>query len=147
MTGSPDATTPLEAYLATVDPATEPQVRALDAAVRAAHPFDVAIKYRLLTYALDRDWRTWVCAIDARPSRVSLKFLFGVLLEDPQRVLRPGTSVLESWDIPVGAGVDVQAVTAYVREAVATYPDYKARHAEVEAAAKAAGPKRRRPPL
>ncbi len=140
--------TPLEAYLEGVDPAAGPLVRDLDAAIRTAHPgFDVAIKYKLLTYALDGDWRTWVCALDARKNLVSLRFLYGVLLEDPLRVLRPGTSVLETWDIPLGSAVDAAAVTAYVREAVSTYADYTARAAEVQAAAKAAGPKRRRPPL
>jgi hypothetical protein len=54
----------LESYLAGVDPAAARTVTALDEAIRAAHPgFDVAIKYKILTYALAGDWRTWVCAV------------------------------------------------------------------------------------
>lgn len=138
--------TVLEEYLAGIDPVAVPVVTALDDAVRAAHPaFDVAIKYRMLMYALDGDWRTWVCAIDATRKGVSLRFLYGVLLDDPLGVLRSGTSVLETWDLGWDTDVDAAAVGAYVREAVAGYPRYKADAPAVEAAAKAAGPRRRRP--
>ena len=46
--------------------------------------------------------------------RSQLRFLCGVLLEDPLCVLRPGTSTLLTWDFPRGAG----AVGRYVREAL-----------------------------
>ena len=63
---TPATADPLAAFLDGVDPAVAPAVTALDEVVRAAHSgFDVAIKYHMLTYALDGDWRTWVCAIDA----------------------------------------------------------------------------------
>ena len=56
----------LETYLAGVDPAAAPLVVALDEAIRTVHPdFDIAVKYRILMYALQADFRTWVCAIDA----------------------------------------------------------------------------------
>jgi len=121
-----------DAYVAGIEPRTLPLVTALDAAVRAAGAdLDVAIKYRLLMYALRADWRHWVCAIDARPGRVSLKFLYGVLLEDVRHVLRPGTSVLMSWDFAAGDEIESEAVTTYVREAVARYPEYRANGAEI----------------
>jgi hypothetical protein len=136
----------LEEYLSGVDPAAAPVVRALDEAVRAAHPgFDVAIKYRILTYALDADWRHWVCAVQATGKGVCLRFLYGVLLADPLGVLRAGTSVLETWDMGLGDTVDAEAVGGYVREAVAKYAEYRADAPAIEAAAKAAGPSRRRP--
>jgi hypothetical protein len=139
----------LEAYLESVDPRAAPLVRDLDAAIRQAHArFSVAVKYRLLMYALGEDWRHWVCAIDARRSAVSLRFLYGVLLEDPLRVLRPGTSVLMTWDLPLDAGVDAEAVEAYVRDAVARYDQYRANEREVLAASRQAAKSRRarRPP-
>ena len=44
----------VEDYLAGQDDAAHSVVRALDAAVRVAEPgFDVAVKYRMLMYALD----------------------------------------------------------------------------------------------
>jgi hypothetical protein len=122
----------LDTYLSGVDPAAQPLVVALDQAVRKARPdFDVAIKYRILMYALRGDWRTWVCAIDARKNTVSLRFLYGVLLDDPRGVLRAGSSVLKTWDFKFDDAVDPDTVGAYVLEAVARYDEYKANASEV----------------
>ena len=134
----------VDEYLAGVDGAAVPVVTALDAAVRAAHPdFTVAIKYRILMYSLDGDWRSWVCAISATKKTVGLQFLYGVLLDDLRHLLRAGTSVLKTWDFGFDAEVDPAAVGAYVQEAVAKYGDYKANAREVletsRAAASAAG--------
>ena len=46
----------LQTYLAGIDPAAEPLVTALDEAIRTAHPeFDVAVKYKIMMYALRGD--------------------------------------------------------------------------------------------
>jgi hypothetical protein len=45
----------------------------------------------------------------------------------------------------LGDTVDAEAVGGYVREAVAKYAEYRADAPAIEAAAKAAGPSRRRP--
>jgi hypothetical protein len=122
----------LETYLAGVDAAAAPLVVALDRAVRKANPgFDVTIKYGILMYALRGDWRTWICAIDARRKSVALRFLYGVLLKDSRRVLRAGTSVLKTWDFAVDEGVDQAAVGDYVTEAIAKYDEYKANSSKV----------------
>jgi len=136
----------LETYLTGVEPAAAPLVLALDDVLRKANPnFDVEIRYRILLYALHGDWRTWVCAIDARKKSVSLRFLYGVILDDPRRVLRSGTSVLKSWDFAFDDVVDREAVGAYAREAVAKYGDYKANTREVLEASRAAARPGRRP--
>ncbi len=127
----------VDAYLAGVDPVAVPVVVALDSAVRSAHrDFDVAIKYGILMYALDGDWRTWVCAIEARKKVVSLRFLYGVVMDDPAAVLRKGSSVLMTWDLPFDGAVPVRSVRSYVKEAVAKYPEYKANAPEILAAAR-----------
>ena len=137
----------LETYLDGVDPAAAPLVVALDGVIREAHPgLDVAIKYRILMYALHGDWRTWICAIDASRTRVGLRFLYGVLLDDPRHVLRAGSSVLKTWDFAFDQVVDRAAVGAYVQEAVARYDEYKANtHEILEASRAAAMTKKRRP--
>ena len=91
-----------------------------------APELDVAIKYRILTYALREDWHTWVCAVQATKKGVCLRFLYGVLLDDPRGVLRSGTSVLKTWDLGFDDVVDPAAVGAYVTEAVGRYGEYKA---------------------
>jgi hypothetical protein len=128
---------PLETYLAGQAAIVGTVVRALDDAIRHAHPeLDVAIKYKMLMYTVGKDWRTWVCAIGTTSHLVCLRFLYGVLLDDPQRVLRAGTSVLKTWDFAFADTVDPVAVGAYVTDAVARRDDYKARSKEVRAAAK-----------
>ena len=140
------STDEFETYLAGVDPVAAPVLVALDRAIRAAHSgFDVAIKYRILLYALDGDWRTWVCALDAARKGVRLRFLYGVLLDDRGHVLRAGSSVLKTWDFAVDDVVDPAAVGAYVSEAVARYGQYKADGPAILAASRAAAGTPRRP--
>jgi hypothetical protein len=102
----------------------------------------------MLMYTLSGDRRTWVCAIGATKKGVSLRFLYGVLLDDPRRVLRGGTSVLMSWDFGFGDPVDAAAVGEYVAEALRRYDEYKANTREVleasRAAAKVGRPRRAR---
>src|SRR5438309_1229001 len=95
----------LEAYLAEIDARGNIDTR---------RDFDTTIKYKILMYALHGDWRTWVCAIDVTRKGVSLRFLYGVLLDDPLRVLRAGSSVLKTWDFRLDDAVDPAAVGAYV---------------------------------
>jgi hypothetical protein len=128
----------LEDYLATVDDVDAPALRALDAAITAAHPgLDVAIKYGILLYALGGDWRHWVCAINVQRSGACLRFLYGVLLDDPRGVLRKGSAQLMTWDVARGTEIDAEAVGGYVREAVAKHAYYREHAAEVSAASKA----------
>jgi len=134
-----------ETYLDSVDPAAASVVVALDEAVREAHPgFDVAIKYRILMYALGGDWHTWVCAIDASRKTVGLRFLYGVLLDDNGRVLRAGSSVLKTWDFAFDEAVDRAAVGEYVREAVARHDHYRANARDVLEASRAAATGKRK---
>jgi hypothetical protein len=134
-----------ETYLAGVDPAAAPLTSALHEAVWKAHPsLDVAIKYRMLMYALQGDWHTWVCAIDASRKRVCLRFLYGILLDDPLGVLRPGSSVLMTWDFALDKPFDPRAVHAYVTEAVLKNPVYKANRNEVLDASRQAARERSR---
>lgn len=122
------STAVLEEYLKTIpDPRAEPMVRELDRIIRKTQPaFDIAIKYKILMYALKGDFHTWVCAINSGRRRVSLNFLYGVLLDDPKKVLRAGTSVLMTWDIGFDQDLDTAGVAAYVAEAVRRNPEYLA---------------------
>jgi hypothetical protein len=128
----------LEEYAATVDPEAAETLRALDAAVRRAAPeLDMAIKYRMPTYTLEGRWRHWVVALSATKDAVNLRFLWGVLLDDPLGVLRPGTSTLMTWDFPRGAAVETAAVGMYVREALDDRDHYLANAETIAAEAKA----------
>src|SRR5215213_3087541 len=129
---------PLEEYTAGVDDEAAGTLRDLDAAVRAAAPeLELAIKYRMPTYTLERRWRQWVVALSVTKDAVNLRFLWGVLLDDPLRVLRPGTSTLMTWDFPRGADVDTAAVATYVRDALDKRDHFLAHDKEISAAARA----------
>lgn len=128
---------PLEEYLALYDEAAGRLFVELDGAIRASAPeLDSAIKYRLLSYTVERDWRHWVCAVNATKSAVCLRFLWGVLLDDPLGVLRPGTSTLMTWDVPRGGEIDAAAVGAYVREALDRRDHFLANAEDISAAAR-----------
>ena len=130
---------PLEEYLALYDEAAGRVFVQLDATIREAAPeLEVAIKSRLLSYTVERDWRHWVCAVNATKSAVCLRFLWGVLLDDPLGVLRKGSSTLTTWDIPRGADVDSAAVASYVRNALATRDHFIANAPQISAEARAA---------
>ncbi|MEX0625896.1 MAG: DUF1801 domain-containing protein [Chloroflexota bacterium] len=142
------STSALEEYLTTIpDAQAEPMVRELDRIIRKSHSeFDVAIKYKILMYALNGDFHTWVCAVNAGRRKVSLNFLYGVLLDDRKKVLRAGSSVLMTWDIGFDEDLDAAAVAAYVAEAVKRNPDYIAdRENVLDMARQAAAKAGRRP--
>jgi hypothetical protein len=138
----------LEEYLAMMaDPRGEPMVRELDRIIRETQPdLGVAIKYKILMYGLNRDFHTWVCAINSGRRRVSLNFLYGVMLDDARHVLRPGSSVLMSWDFDFDEEIEPAAVAAYVAEAVAKNEGYKLNRQAVQDAAYAAAQKAGRRP-
>ena len=134
------ADSPLDEYLATQDPAVHPVITALHEAVVAAAPdLQVAIKYRMLTYSVGGDWKAWTCAIGTTTKVVALRFLYGVILDDPLGVLRGGTSILMNWDFPLDdpSAVDATAVGRYVAEAAAKYDEFKADSDAIEARARA----------
>lgn len=140
----------LDAYLTEiaargVDPRAIPLVRALDRVIREAGPtLEATVKYKILMYGLQGDWRTWVCAVDAATKGVGLRFLYGVILDDPAGVLRAGTSVLKTWDFGFDDRVDPAGVGASVADAVAKYPTYKADAPAILEASRAAAPKPRK---
>jgi len=127
----------LEEYIASlVDPRGEPVVRQLDRISRATEPeLDVGVKYKILMYGLNGDFRTWVCAINSGRKHVSVNFLYGVMLDDPRKVLRAGSSVLMSWDFAFDDEVNAAALGPYVAEAVRKKADYVANRQAVQDAA------------
>jgi hypothetical protein len=138
----------LEEYIATLaDPRGERVVRELDRVIRTTQPdLEVAIKYRILMYALQGDFHTWVCAINSGRRRVALNFLYGVMLDDRRKVLRAGSSVLMSWDFEFDEEINAEAVGAYVAEAVRRNPEYRANRKAVQDAAYASAEKAGRRP-
>lgn len=138
----------VDEYLTTLaDPRGERVVRELDRVIRATEPeLGMKIKYKILMYGLADDFHTWVCAINSGRRHVSVNFLYGVMLDDPRKVLRAGSSVLMSWDFAFDAEIDPAAVGPYVAEAVRRNSEYKANRQDVQDAAYADAEKAGRRP-
>lgn len=116
-----------EKYFAGIDTRFVPVARAIDEAITNAHPeLDTKISYQMLTYALGGDFRHWICAIGVTSKLVCLRFLYGVLLDDPRGVLRAGSAILKTIDFAPGAALDAQLVADYVNEAVSKLEYFKA---------------------
>jgi hypothetical protein len=133
----PQMTSVLDTYLASLDPQRAdkaPLIRELDRIVRAHGPALVAdIRYRILLYALEGDYRTWVCAVDATKKGACLRFLFGTQLSDPQQRLRAGSATLASLDFARLEEIDAAQIAPYVQEAVARYAEARVWLREQEA--------------
>ncbi len=116
----------LEKYLGTIDARFAPVVTVLDAVVRRAAPGLAAkISYGILMYGLHGDYRNWVCAVSATKKVVTLRFLWGTMLEDKAKLLRYGSTTIGNLDYASADAIDVAVVEAYVREAVAKYDVFK----------------------
>ena len=117
----------LEKYLATIDARFAPVVSVLDGIVRRAEPGLAAkISYGILMYGLQGDYRNWVCAVSATRKVVTLRFLWGTMLEDSAKLLRYGSTTIGNLDYASAEAIDVAVVESYVREAVAKYDLFKA---------------------
>lgn len=117
----------LKTYLDGVEQVAAPALTALDRIILGTAPdLHVAVRYKIVMYAVESDWQHWVCAVDAGRKGVCLRFLYGILLDDPLRVLRPGSSTLMTWDMPFHTEPDGSAVGAYVGQAVARYETFRA---------------------
>jgi hypothetical protein len=115
----PSVPTPLERYLEVYDDQDGAVFVQLDAAIRTAAPeLESAIRYRLLGYTVDRDWRHRPPAGSRRELASGGEQGGPLLLDDPLGVLRPGSSTLMTWDMPRGADIDSDAVGRSVREAL-----------------------------
>lgn len=121
-----------------------PLVVELDRIVRAHGPALVPdVRYRIQLYALEGDYRTWVCAIDATTKVACLRFLYGSHMNDPARRLRAGSATLSSLDFKSLDEISEEIIAPYVEEAVARYPESREhlRVEEAERRAKRAAPK------
>lgn len=128
-----------DAYIATADPKWQPLLAALDRAIMAARPdLSRRVAYGLLMYTLGGDHRHWVVSIGAKGKAATLRFLWGALLSDPHKVLRAGTSHLESIDYPSLESVDAALIAEYLGEAVAKMDYFREHERDME------GPKGKR---
>jgi hypothetical protein len=116
----------VEEYLSPVAPELRAIATRIIEAVTAHAGFDVAVKWRQLTFALDGDFEHWVCAVAAGKKQVQLKFHFGSMLDDHDQAFSPGDGkfirkiVYAADDV-----VDARVIGQLVDEAVAKVDYFK----------------------
>lgn len=121
----------VEAFLADKPAQWADTTRELHRLIIAAGPALTArVSYKMLMYHLGTDKARWVVAIDVREKVVTVRFLWGVLLDDPRGILRGGTSTLMNVDLHSPEALDPAVITDLVAQAVARYPDHVAGTAE-----------------
>lgn len=121
----------VDGFLAGKDARWHPLTRELDRLITTAEPALLTrVAYRMLMYHLGTDKARWVVSIDVRDKVVTVRFLWGVLLDDPRGILRGGTSTLMNLDLPSPDALDAPLVTDLVHQAVARYPAFVAMQAD-----------------
>ena len=117
----------VEAFLAERPAAWAATTRELHRLIMAAGPaLTTRVAYKMLVYHLGTDKARWVVAIDVREKVVTVRFLWGVLLDDPRGILRGGTSTLMNVDLPSPDALEPAVISGFVTQAVARDPDFVA---------------------
>ena len=95
--------------------------------------FDMAIKWRQLTFALDNDFHHWICAISITKRYTGLHFHFGGLLVDSHNKFKVGTSrFLRKIEIRMPDEVDEDVIRDFISQAVNKLPYFKANWKELK---------------
>ncbi len=89
--------------------------------------FDVAIKWRQLTFAVDGDFDHWVCAVAATSRQARLAFHFGAWLEDRAEVFDPSDAqFVRKISYRCADDVDEDAVRGLLAQAIEALPRFRA---------------------
>lgn len=87
------------------------------------HNFDMAIKWRRLTFALEHDFHHWICGIEITRTYVGIIFHFGGLLDDPYHKFKVGTSsFLRKIEIRSLHELESDVIRNFIDQAVAKCP-------------------------
>ena len=117
-----------ETYIKTIDQRFAPLVVELDRAITATRPDpEAAVKYRMLRYAVQGDFRHWICAIGATNNRVCLRFLYGTSLGAAPGTLRAGSTTMGTIDLTAVEDVDARLIGDLVDRAIVHVAQARAR--------------------
>jgi hypothetical protein len=117
-----------EQFVATLPPDLRPVAAGVARAVSAAQTFDVGIRWKQLTFALDGDFDHWVCAVAAGTKRVHLSFHFGSMLADSTGVFAPSDAkFVRRIGYASVEDIDGLVIADLVGQAVGILPAFRAR--------------------
>jgi hypothetical protein len=116
-----------ETFLKDVDDSLRGATAELAKIIEASHKdFDVAIKWRQLTYGLNKDFDHWVCALSANKKAVNLVFHFGSLLEDKNKLFtKQDGKFTRKIEIQSAKDIDKAAIKDLLSQAIKKLPYFK----------------------
>lgn len=114
-------------FLQSTPPQTQEIVKAIVAVICSTeHNFDMAIKWRRLTFALEHDFHHWICGIEITKSYVGIIFHFGGLLDDPRGKFKIGASnFLRKIEIRSLREIENDVIQDFIDQAVNKLPYFK----------------------
>ena len=118
----------MQEFMEKLEPEQAEIVEKINAAIAdsGAH-LDCAIKWKSLTYAKDADYHHWICAIVASKKKVTLRFHFGTLMDDPDDLFSGGSGkYLRTTDFSTIEDVNSQQIARYVKHALSRLEHFKA---------------------
>lgn len=124
----------LQEFTRSASPEFASVVERIDAAITATGlNLSRAVKWGQLTYAVDRDYHHWICAIRITKKFAGLTFHFGGLLDDPRGVLIAGTSkFMRKIEYRSPAEVDPAVIADFVAQAAARLEYFKTHWKEIQ---------------
>ena len=123
----------LQTFLEKVEEKFIPIVTAIDDILSKEESLQSAIKWNQWVYAAGGDYHHWICALTTTKKAVCLRFHFGGLMSDPDKVFRTGTSkFLRTIDYGSFEQVDPAQLTAYLQEALSRLDYFKAHWKELQ---------------
>lgn len=88
--------------------------------------FNIAIKWKQLTFAIENDFHHWICSINITKKFVGLNFHFGGLLEDPDNHFLSGTSkFLRKLEFKNAAEINSALINNFLIQATKKLPYFK----------------------
>jgi hypothetical protein len=115
----------VDEFLRALDPRSRVLADVIVQIVEAAADFDVAIKWRQLTFAIGGDFDHWVCAIAATKKQVNLTFHFGSLLTDRANALSGEGVFVRKIPFTSTDDMDAGVIADLLHEAIERLPDFR----------------------
>jgi hypothetical protein len=123
------AADPCTEYLSGLGEEVRSTAERLVAVVRSHAEFDVAIKWRQLTFAVEKDFDHWVCAVAATAGQARLAFHFGAWLDDPTGLFEPSDArFVRKIGFRPGSDVDEGPLRDMLTRALLELPRFRATH-------------------
>jgi len=120
-------------FLKTIrSPYLEVAEKIIDMIIVRYKDLDYAIKWKRLTFAINRDFHYWLFAIQPTKNSVGIVFHFGGILEDKNRIFIKGESIfLRKLEYKSLESIDWNTIEYFIEQALSKLDYFKANWKEL----------------